>query len=53
VPYLPGAGRAVYVTQLAKVERPGDVKAFAVSIEPAGGSKSPTGPIVMVGPVQG
>lgn len=50
---LAGAGRAVYVTQLAKLDRPGDVKAFAVSIEPAGGSKSPTGPIVLVGPVQG
>jgi anti-sigma-K factor RskA len=50
---LTGAGRAVYVTQLAKVDRPGDVKAFAVSIEPAGGSKSPTGPIVMVGALQG
>ena len=50
---LTGAGRAVYVTQLAKLDRPGDVKAFAVSIEPAGGSKSPTGPIVLVGPLQG
>jgi anti-sigma-K factor RskA len=50
---LAGAGRAVYVTQLAKITHPGDVKAFAVSIEPAGGSKSPTGPIVMVGALQG
>jgi anti-sigma-K factor RskA len=50
---LAGAGRQVYVTQLAKLERPGEVKAFAVSIEPAGGSKSPTGPIVLVGTVQG
>ncbi len=50
---LTGAGPAVYVTQLAKVDRPGEVKAFAISIEPAGGSKSPTGPIVMVGPMQG
>jgi anti-sigma-K factor RskA len=50
---LAGAGRAVYVTQLAKVDRPGEVKAFAVSIEPAGGSKSPTGPIVLVGAVRG
>ena len=31
--------------------RPGEVTAFAVSIEPAGGSPSPTGPIVLVGPV--
>jgi anti-sigma-K factor RskA len=50
---LSGAGRAVYVTQLAKLDRPGEVKAFAVSIEPAGGSKSPTGPIVLVGPMLG
>jgi anti-sigma-K factor RskA len=43
----------VYVTQVAKLDRPQEVTAFAVSIEPAGGSKSPTGPIVLVGPVQG
>lgn len=50
---LTGAGGTAYVTQLAKLDRPGEVKAFAVSIEPAGGSKSPTGPIVLVGAVQG
>ncbi len=32
---------------------PGDVTAFAVSIEPQGGSPSPTGPIVLVGAVAG
>jgi hypothetical protein len=47
------AGQAVYVTQVAKLDRPTDVTAFAVSIEPKGGSKSPTGPIVLVGSVQG
>jgi len=50
------AGQAVpsvYVTQVAKLERPTDVTGFAVSIEPKGGSKSPTGPIVLVGSVQG
>jgi len=31
------------------VPRPGEVTAFAVSIEPRGGSTSPTGPIVLVG----
>src|SRR5262249_31710554 len=46
------AGQSVYVTQVAKIERPTDVTAFAVSIEPKGGSKSPTGPIVLVGSVQ-
>jgi anti-sigma-K factor RskA len=38
----------------ARVERipsPTDVAAFALSIEPEGGSKSPTGPIVLVGKV--
>jgi len=38
---------------MAKLEHPTEITAFAVSIEPAGGSKSPTGPIVLVGPVQG
>ena len=46
-------GRSVYLTQVAKLERPTEITAFAVSIEPAGGSKSPTGPIVLVGAVQG
>jgi anti-sigma-K factor RskA len=38
-------------TRVARVDRPGEVSAFAVSIEPAGGSTSPTGPIVLVGAV--
>ena len=50
---LTGAGESVYVTQVAKLEHPTDVTAFAVSIEPKGGSKSPTGPIVLVGPLKG
>jgi len=37
----------------ARVERPGEVTAFAVSIEPAAGSQAPTGPIVLVGTVAG
>lgn len=36
-----------------QVQRPGEVAAFAVSIEPAGGSKAPTGPIVLVGALTG
>ena len=40
-------------TKVATVERPGEVTAFAVSVEPTGGSTSPTGPIVLVGPVTG
>jgi len=50
---LAGAGNAVYLTQVTKLQRPGEITAFAVSIEPAAGSKSPTGPIVLVGTVQG
>ncbi len=34
-----------------RIERPAEVTAFAVSIEPVGGSKSPTGPIVLAGAV--
>jgi anti-sigma-K factor RskA len=33
------------------LKAPGEVTAFAVSIEPAGGSPSPTGPVVLVGGV--
>jgi anti-sigma-K factor RskA len=36
-----------------RIERPAEVTAFAVSIEPTGGSKTPTGPIVLVGAVSG
>ena len=35
------------------VPRPSEVTAFAVSIEPSGGSSSPTGPIVLVGALAG
>jgi anti-sigma-K factor RskA len=34
-----------------RIPKPDEVAAFAVSIEPAGGSKAPTGPIVLVGKV--
>jgi hypothetical protein len=33
------------------LDAPTEVTAFAVSLEPRGGSKSPTGPVVLVGPV--
>ncbi len=36
-------------TRVAAVARPGEVTAFAVSIEPSGGSRAPTGPIVLAG----
>jgi len=42
------SGAAVHVAPIAQ---PGDVTAFAISIEPAGGSPSPTGPVVLVGGV--
>jgi anti-sigma-K factor RskA len=37
--------------RVAPIEAPGQVTAFAVSIEPAGGSPQPTGPVVLVGAV--
>ncbi len=43
-------GAAVIVPSL---ESPTEVTAFAVSVEPRGGSPSPTGPIVLVGAVAG
>ena len=39
--------------RMPKVPRPSDVTAFAVSIEPQGGSSAPTGPVILVGPVAG
>lgn len=39
--------------RVPSVTRPSEVTAFAVSIEPRGGSSSPTGPIVLVGAVAG
>jgi anti-sigma-K factor RskA len=48
---LPAA--APIATRGTRLERPGEVTAFAVSVEPAGGSPTPTGPIVLVGPVAG
>lgn len=47
-----GAEQAL-VAQVEKLKRPEQVSAFAVSIEPAGGSQTPRGPIVMVGLVAG
>ncbi len=46
-------GPDLVVARVTGVARPAEVTAFAVSIEPAGGSKSPQGPIVLAGPVQG
>lgn len=37
--------------RMPRIERPSEVTAFAVSIEPAAGSTSPTGPIVLVGAI--
>jgi anti-sigma-K factor RskA len=38
-------------TSVPNIEAPNEVTAFAISIEPHGGSTSPTGPIVLVGTV--
>jgi hypothetical protein len=39
--------------RVPKVTRPSEVTAFAVSIEPLGGSPAPTGPVILVGPIAG
>ncbi len=41
------------VARATPVANPAGVTAFAVSLEPAGGSKSPSGPVVLVGAVAG
>jgi anti-sigma-K factor RskA len=41
------------LSRVGRVSQPADVTAFAVSIEPFGGSKAPTGPVVLAGPVAG
>lgn len=46
-----GDGSTPVAARLERVKTPGEVAAFAVSIEPAAGSTSPTGPIVLVGKV--
>jgi anti-sigma-K factor RskA len=48
---LLAAGDGPVAARAERVERPAEVTAFAVSIEPAGGSPSPTGPIVLAGAV--
>jgi anti-sigma-K factor RskA len=48
--FVPAAGHAT-AARLPRLTNPSGVSAFAVSIEPTGGSTSPTGPIVLVGAV--
>lgn len=50
---LQAIGDDVVLARVSGVARAGEVTAFAVSVEPAGGSKSPTGPVVLAGAVQG
>jgi anti-sigma-K factor RskA len=38
-------------TSVPSLDAPTEITAFAVSLEPRGGSQSPTGPIVLVGPI--
>jgi anti-sigma-K factor RskA len=45
-------GEPAFAQRLEALPDPRSVSAFAVSIEPAGGSPAPTGPIVLVGAVQ-
>jgi anti-sigma-K factor RskA len=48
-----GSAEGPVTARTDTVVRPAEVTAFAVSIEPAGGSPSPTGPVVLAGPVAG
>lgn len=41
-----------FAARLGDLPKPEEITAFAVSLEPAGGTQSPTGPIVLVGPVR-
>jgi anti-sigma-K factor RskA len=50
---LQAVGDDVVVARVSGVPHPNEVTAFAVSVEPSGGSKSPTGPVVLAGAVQG
>jgi hypothetical protein len=43
---------AATIARVDRVERLAEVTAFAVSVEPASGSRSPTGPIVLAGTVE-
>lgn len=43
----------VVLARVSGIARASEVTAFAVSVEPAGGSKTPTGPVVLAGAVQG
>ena len=46
---LTSAAPGVFVGQVGDVQDPSRVTAFAVSVEPMGGSPAPTGPVVLVG----
>ena len=48
-----GGTEASVAARAETVARPEEVTTFAVSVEPAGGSKAPTGPIVLAGAVAG
>ena len=48
---IPVAPTPATAARVERIGKPSEVAAFAVSIEPEGGSTSPTGPIVLVGKV--
>jgi anti-sigma-K factor RskA len=48
---FPGTAEASVAVRTETVVHPDEVTQFAVSIEPAGGSRTPTGPIVLAGAV--
>lgn len=48
---LEASGERSFAVRLRQVARPGEVREFAISIEPEGGADNPTGPLVLVGAV--
>ena len=48
---FPGSAETSVAVRTDTVARPDEVTQFTVSIEPAGGSRTPTGPIVLAGAV--
>jgi len=48
---LEASGERSFAVRLRQVAKPGEVREFAISIEPEGGADNPTGPLLLVGAV--
>ena len=45
-------GKRSFAVRLKEVAQPGQVREFAISVEPQGGAEKPSGPMVLVGSVR-